>query len=298
VMTTVLFDRDDLALAGNLFTPPGFDEGEQYEAVIVQGSFTSVKEQMPRTYAERFAAQGFVALAFDYAHYGESAGEPRQLESPAEKLSDLLAAVAYLHELPFIRAVGMVGICTSAGNGVTLAASDSHLGAFATVAAFLPSPALNASMFGEERLAQRIEQSADARRRYDEAGEVELIPTYSETDPSAVNYRPTEGAYDYYLNKTRGNVPQYTNASAVMGLAEFLVFDPVSQASSITVPTMVVHSDGSAFPDEAKRLYEAVEGEKELVWGDGNHFDYYDSPAQVDFAVENVSRFFRLHLSA
>jgi fermentation-respiration switch protein FrsA (DUF1100 family) len=63
VMTPVQFNRDDLALAGNLFTPPGFNEDEQYAAVIVQGSLTSVKEQMPRTYAEKFAAQGFVALA-------------------------------------------------------------------------------------------------------------------------------------------------------------------------------------------------------------------------------------------
>ena len=296
-MTTVQFDRDELALVGNLFTPPGFDEGEQYDGVIVQGSFTSVKEQMPRTYAEKFAAQGFVVLAFDYAHYGESAGEPRQLESPVEKLGDLLAAVAYLDDLPFVRAVGMVGICTSAGNAVTLAATDPRLGAFATVAAFLPSPALNASVFGEEGLTQRMEQSANARRKYDETGEVELIPAYSETDPSAVNYRPTNGAYDYYLNKSRGNVAQYTNASAVMGLAEFLRFDPVTQAPSIEVPTMVVHSDGSSFPEEAKRLYESVAGEKELVWGDGSHFDYYDSPTQVEFAVQHVARFFKLHLS-
>ncbi|HEX8054757.1 MAG TPA: hypothetical protein VF517_17350 [Thermoleophilaceae bacterium] len=49
---------------------------------------------MPDTYAQKFADQGSVALAFDYSHYGESAGEPRQLELPAEKLSDLEAAVS------------------------------------------------------------------------------------------------------------------------------------------------------------------------------------------------------------
>src|SRR4051794_27862636 len=84
------FMRDDLTLVGDLFTPEGFDEEGNYDAVIVEGSFTSVKEQMPATYAQRFADQGFVALAFDYSHYGESAGEPRQLESPAEKLRDLM----------------------------------------------------------------------------------------------------------------------------------------------------------------------------------------------------------------
>ena len=69
----ITFGRDGLSLVGDLFTPDDFDENGHYDAVIVQGSFTSVKEQMSGTYAEKFAQQGFVALAFDYAHYGESA---------------------------------------------------------------------------------------------------------------------------------------------------------------------------------------------------------------------------------
>jgi len=60
------FDRDGLTLVGNLFTPEGFDETSNYQAVIVEGSFTSVKELMAGTYARKFAEQGFVALAFGY----------------------------------------------------------------------------------------------------------------------------------------------------------------------------------------------------------------------------------------
>jgi fermentation-respiration switch protein FrsA (DUF1100 family) len=73
VKGNVTFDRDGLTLVGNLFTPDDFDENGHYPTVIVQGSFTSVKEQMPGTYAQKFAEQGFVA--FDYAHYGESEGD-------------------------------------------------------------------------------------------------------------------------------------------------------------------------------------------------------------------------------
>src|SRR3954469_14387095 len=97
---------------------------------------------MSGTYAQTFADRGFVALAVDYAHYGESAGEPRQLESPAEKLSDLQAAVTYLTGLPYVQAVGMVGVCTSGGNAAYLGAAEPRLKALATVAAFLPGPAL------------------------------------------------------------------------------------------------------------------------------------------------------------
>lgn len=118
------FERDGLTLVGNLFTPEGFEEDGRYQAVIVQGSFSSVKEQMPGTYAEKFADQGFVALAFDYAHYGESAGEPRQLESPAEKLSDLQAAVTYLSGLPYVQGVAWSGCAPRPGTRPTWAPSN------------------------------------------------------------------------------------------------------------------------------------------------------------------------------
>jgi hypothetical protein len=55
---SITFDRDGLTLVGDLFAPEGFDETDHYPAVIVEGSFTSVKEQMPRTYAAKFAERG------------------------------------------------------------------------------------------------------------------------------------------------------------------------------------------------------------------------------------------------
>src|SRR3954464_11621654 len=174
----ISFDRDGVTLVGDLFTPQGFDENGRYEAVIVEGSFTSVKEQMPGTYAQKFADEGFVALAFDYSHYGESAGEPRQLESPAEKLSDLQAAVSYLTGLPYVQAVGMVGVCTSGGNAAYLGAAEPRINALATVAAFLPGPALFSMMYGEDGIAKRKKAAADSRRKYEATGKVDFVPAY------------------------------------------------------------------------------------------------------------------------
>jgi fermentation-respiration switch protein FrsA (DUF1100 family) len=292
------FDRDGVTLVGNLFTPENFDENGHYQAVIVQGSFSSVKEIMAGTYAEKFAKQGFVALSFDYAHYGESGGQPRQLEVPAEKLADLKAAVTYLLNLPYVDAVGMVGVCTSASNATYLAAADSRLKGLATIAGFLVTPELFTATYGKEGIAARREQAAAAKKKYDQTGEQTLITVYSETDETAANYIPFEGAFDYYDNTERGNVEQYVNKLDVQTWSKWLTFDALGEASKITTPTMVVHSDESAAPENAKALYEAVQGEKELVWSDGNHYDYYDSPKQMDNAVDNVTRFFRTHLAA
>ncbi|HEY9002080.1 MAG TPA: alpha/beta hydrolase [Mucilaginibacter sp.] len=292
----ITFQRDGLTLVGNLFTPGNFDEKGQYKAIIVEGSLTSVKEQMPETYAQKFANEGFVVLAFDYSHYGESEGKPRQLEAPDDKLKDLEAAVSYLTSLNYVKSVGMVGVCTSAGNAAYLASSDPRIKAMATVAGYLPDPSLLERLFGKEKIASRREAAAVAKSKFEKTGEETIVTAYSETDKSAANFNPTEGFYDYYLNKTRGGVPQWKNELAMMSWETFLDFDPISKASAIKVPTMVVHSDGCAFPAQAKKFYSLLRGEKELVWADGKHFDYYDQPKQVNNAVENVTRFFNAHL--
>lgn len=295
-MKNVSLKRDDLTLAGTLYMPAGFDEKARYKAVVVAGSFTSVKEQMAGTYARKFAEKGFVALVVDYAHYGESEGQPRQLESPDEKLSDLKAAVGYLIGLPWVQAVAMVGVCTSATNAAFLAVEEPRINSLATVAAFLLSPDLNNAMFGEAEIVRRRSLGAQAKLKHEQTGEVVIVPAYSTTDPTSINYNP-KGSYDYYLNPSRGGVPQWKNEFAVMSYGAWLDINALAQAPAIKIPTIVVHSDGSAFPDQAKKFYDLLGGVKELAWGDGSHFDYYDRQAQVDFAVTRISDFLNKHLA-
>lgn len=87
-MHEIAFTRDGLTLAGNLFTPSDIDESSHYPGAIVQGSFTSVKEQTAGTYARKLADQGFVTLAFDYTHYGRSEGSGLVLAGLSLQRSD------------------------------------------------------------------------------------------------------------------------------------------------------------------------------------------------------------------
>jgi hypothetical protein len=84
----------------------------------------------------------------------------------------------------------MVGICASAGNAAYLCAAEPPIQALATVAAFLPGPALYRMMYGDGGVAQRKAAAAASRRKYKETGLVDFVPAYSEVDQSAVNYGP------------------------------------------------------------------------------------------------------------
>jgi fermentation-respiration switch protein FrsA (DUF1100 family) len=292
----VTFPASTNTLVGNLHLPPDFHETGSYPAVIVQGSLTSVKEQMSGLYAERLADQGIVALAFDYSHYGESDGEPRQYESPEQKLTDLNAAVAYLAGLPYVRAVGMLGVCTSGGNVPYLAARNPQLKAGATVAAWLAEPGVSDTMLyggaaGVEKLRQAGVRAAE---RYAATGENELIQAYSNVNASASHLGPME----YYMDQARGGgVPQWLNALAVQSWGNWLDFNPMGQATQVRIPMLIVHSDGCALPDQARKFHALLAGPKELYWAEGNHFDFYDQPAQVAEAVGKVSSFFKEHLN-
>ena len=76
--------------------------------------------------AERFAAEGYAGLAFDYRYFGESGGEPRQLLSVKRQLEDWRAAIAYARTLDGVDAerIGLWGSSYSGGHVMALAADD------------------------------------------------------------------------------------------------------------------------------------------------------------------------------
>jgi hypothetical protein len=54
------------------------------------------------------------------------------------------------------------------------------------------------------------------------------------------------------------------------------VYDPISQAPKIRISVLVFSTDGALIPEQAKKFYDRVKSEKQLVWGTGYHFNFYD----------------------
>jgi dienelactone hydrolase len=76
-------------------------EGARPAPVVVMGhGLGAIKEMRLDAYAERFVAAGYACLVFDYRHFGESGGDPRQLLSVARQLEDWKAAIGYAKSHP------------------------------------------------------------------------------------------------------------------------------------------------------------------------------------------------------
>ena len=65
-------------------------------AIVMSHGITAVKEQHLAPFAERFAAEGFNVLVFDYRYLGASEGEPRGHIDPRLQHDDIRAALTWL----------------------------------------------------------------------------------------------------------------------------------------------------------------------------------------------------------
>jgi hypothetical protein len=76
-------------------------------------------------FAERFSAAGYACLVFDYRHFGDSDGQPRQLLDVNKQLEDWKAAVAYARACPQVdgRRVVLWGTSFSGGHVLSTAAA-------------------------------------------------------------------------------------------------------------------------------------------------------------------------------
>lgn len=142
---------DGTRMAGDLFYPADAKEGDKFPAIVLCHGWGGVKEHLRRTYAPRFAAEGYVVLTFDYRGWGESDSrlvmhEPmpkpdadgnvtvkaqaiRELVDPFDQLEDIRNAINFLEGEAMVDTsrIGLWG--SSFGGGLVLqtALNDSRV---------------------------------------------------------------------------------------------------------------------------------------------------------------------------
>lgn len=281
----VTFDSAGLQLVGDLYRPLAATRDERLPGLVVTGSWTTVKEQMAGLYARRLAERGFSTLAFDFRHYGESGGEPRDVESPAEKADDIGSAVSYLEGREDVDSgrLAAVAVCASSGYTAVNAARDDRVRSLVMVAPWLHDADLVPDLYGgEDGVRQRVEAGHAARSRFETTGATEYVPAISTTDQRAAMF----GDFDYYLSPDRGAIPQWGNRFAVMAWPDWLEFDPIKIAPEIEQPALLIHSQDAAVPDGARRFQSALPGRSDLQWTSGAQFDFYDQEPNVTEATD------------
>lgn len=279
-------------MVGSLFRPPNSSD-PALPGVIVTGSWMTVKEQMPARYARILAEAGFVALTFDFRGFGESDGQPREVESAKLKAQDIRAAVGFLGSQPGVGRIGTLPICASAGYVALAAGSESGIHSIAMVAPWLHDAEIVRAIYGGgDGVSARLERARVARERFEQTGEVEYVRAASNADPTAAMHWPGD-ALDYYLNPRRGAIPQWGNRFALMAWTEWLSFDAIALAAAVKAPTRLISGEQTATPGGAKAFAARMTAPHDLVMLEGTQFHFYDDPETVGAAANAAIEHFR-----
>jgi fermentation-respiration switch protein FrsA (DUF1100 family) len=287
---SISFESNGARIVGTLFLPEKTD-GKPLPAIVVTGAWMTVKEQMPYTYARELAEHGYAALAFDFRGWGQSAGAPRNMESPTMKIADINAAVAYLDSRKDIddNRINGLGICASAGYMATVAANNPKLSNLALIAPWLHDAAIVEQVYGgKDGVAKLIRTSRDAEATFQRTGQPVLVPAASKTDRSAVMFD-----VPYYTEADRGLIPAWDNTFNLASWEGWLTFDGVRIGTRIDKPTLIVHSEAAAIPQGAKAFAKNLRGPVREVWLDNvGQLDFYDREQAVERSANAVAEFF------
>ena len=290
-MTTrdLIVPDGDVPLAVRIHFPDGGEA--RLPAVVVTGSWLTVKEQMPDAYAARLAERGFVAVTFDFAGFGASGGGLRQTEIPVRKMGNLAAVVDWLRCESRVDGdrIGVLAVCASAQYTVGALARGLPISAFVSVAGWFHDRASVAPFYGgTEGVVERLARAEAAARAVVDGEEPKLVPAYAPGDDRA----GMTLEMDYYANPARGAVPTWRNEMSELSWGHWLTYDAFASVPGVRVPSLFVHSDDAVLPANVHRIADRLGDLATLAWTDGGQTDFYDQPDQVGFAVEAAARHF------
>lgn len=296
----VVFRNGAVNMAGNLYLPDDYDSAKRYPAIVVAHPWGGVKEQTAGLYAQQLAHKGFVTLAFDASHYGESGGEPRDLESPADRVADIRSAVGYLASLKQVdpNRIGAVGICAGGGYTLNEAQTDLRVKAVAGVVTYDIGDATRTGIQGMPVTAadrQTLLKTVDAQLNKEAAGAPVLVQPLLPPRDTLTAASPSflREATDYYLTP-RGAHPNAHNRFVVTSPGLHMGYYPLEHMELIAPrPVLFIAGERAETLTFSQAAFAKAQQPKELyVIPGASHFDLYDKTQYVTPAVAKLAGFF------
>jgi uncharacterized protein len=234
-------------------------------------------------------------LLFDYRHFGDSTGEPRQLLDIGRQQADYRAAVAFARSLGGIDAqrIALFGTSFSGGHVVAVAARDPSIAAVVAQAPFAdgltavrvtpPLTALRATALG------LLDQAAGLSRR-----DPRLMAAVGPPGSFAVMTKPdAQPGFEAIVPADS----RWRNEVAARVMLRIAPYRPVRSAASVACPLLVCVCEGDTTtpPGAAIKMGErAPRGE--VVRYPIGHFDIYVGE-HFERAVADQTAFLQRHLA-
>ena len=299
--TDVSFQSAGLKIAGHLYMPRTVPADGR--AIVVGHPGSGVKEQAAGLYAQKLCDNGLVALTFDAAFQGESEGQPRGREDPAQRVEDIKAAVSFLSVHPQVdpAKIGALGICASGGYLAMAAASDRRIKAVATVSAADIGLQFRLGADGRQdpvllnALLEAAGQARTAAARGEPIGTFPIFPA-DEVQARAGGQHLFEG-WDYYCTD-RARHPRSAKTLTWDSVDRIATFDAFRFIDMISPrPLLMIVGEQAVTSWMTTQAMARAAEPKDIHWIKGaTHVALYDRQPYVDEAVARLAVFFRAAL--
>lgn len=270
-------------------------EGGPAPVIVMAHGLGGVRSMRLDAYAERFCDAGYACLVFDYRHFGDSAGLPRQLLDIGRQLDDWAAAIAYARSLKTVDASRVVLWGTSFGGGhvIVAAARDRSIAAVVSQCPFTDGPAsvlATSSWTSAKVTAAALRDVIGARFGQDPL----MIATSGPPGSTALMAAPD--AQPGYLALVPDEAPFRNEVAARIALG-ITAHVPGRQAADVECPILFcVCENDTVAPAKAtlRHARKAPHGEIKL-YPEG-HFDIYVADA-FEHVVADQIRFLTTHVA-
>ncbi|MFM9797779.1 alpha/beta hydrolase [Aeromonas dhakensis] len=290
--------------AADLYLPPDFDEQQRYPAIVSTHPIGSCKEQTAgNVYAKGLAAAGFVVLVPDASFQGASGGEPRFIEDPAIRVSDIRFAVDYLQSLSYVDSdrIGAIGVCGGGAYTIHAGITDHRLKVLVSITGVNYGRLIREgfAQFKPLELAQGIARMRTAQAQGSSTEPADLLPaSVAAATAAGITDIDVLEATEYYKT-ARGQQPHGATRQLMSFTGAAMGWDAFLHAEVLlTQPLMVVIGDKAggfgAYQDGWEIYGRAASTDKHIVVAEGwSHYDLYDKPEPVAIAMASLVPFFQ-----
>ncbi len=239
-------------MSGDLWAPADAQPGAKLPAILLTHGWGGVRSHLNSTYAPKFAAAGFIVLAFDYRGWADSdsrlviAGEQptpdasgevtvraraiREVVDPYDQVADISAALDFLVGEPQVDTsrIGIWGTSYSGGHALFVGARDPRIRAIVSQVGYQDSREAVRLRFAQ----QGGEDFARKRATQKARGEIAPIPQ---------------------------GIDQFSGLRGTPDIAKMVHYRPIAVAHRVRAPTLFIDQDAEELFDRRNHGLAAYE---------------------------------------
>ncbi len=288
--TKIHFISMGVRCCGNYYEPNDSaktNKKSKYCIVMAHG-LAGVKEMRLDAYAEMFSKSGYRVLVFDYRHFGESDGLPRQLLDIKSQHQDWLSAVEYVVNEKNVTMEGIIlwGSSLSGGHVMEIA---SKLPSIAAVISQVPHVNGIASAMATDTLTS-LRLTGLAIRDYI-GSLLGKPPVYvsASGQPGELALMTAAGEAHGYSSLVPEKL-KFDQRVAARFVLQMSQYNPGRRLKELTMPTLVqVGLKDVTTPPKATIKYANKATSATLKTYDLGHFEPYVEPAFSKFVADQIS---------